>query len=322
MKSTHTSLQNRQVWSDSSRTRRSGRLTVTEKKTRCLEIDVERIGRPANVDIRTTQSSINFQSAANSANPAHPVTLSRHLKVQSKPRQATAAATHRNIPLPPISGSRNSCCKVERTAAVPLHRKGLAFAIGHNYQLPISRAMQANPVLHMLISQCGIANQVCNKSNKISGALAGGNKTIQDSATCSRLIKKTLHVQPAAALDLTIGQKKNDAADPSANDSSMMIPARVKHDASLCEARRQRDFCSDDSAIETEYQDSEDQGCAESLSEEDEEYYTDEKITEWVLKVNSSLFSMGNDELSCSKPAEEQDVATIKIIYSGDFDIL
>ncbi|GLD56373.1 uncharacterized protein AKAME5_000872500 [Lates japonicus] len=101
------------------------------------------------------------------------------------------------------------------------------------------------------------------------------------------------------------------------------MAVKVKHDASLCEAGQQRGFCSRDSAIETESECSEDRGHMERLKEDnddddDDEYYTDQRITEWVLKVNSSLFTTGNDELKSIKPAEEQDQATIKIIYTGD----
>ncbi|KAK1893411.1 Riboflavin-binding protein RibY [Dissostichus eleginoides] len=119
-----------------------------------------------------------------------------------------------------------------------------------------------------------------------------------------------------ATVDPTVRQKKYGVADPGANDSNTMMPVTVKPDARPTEARQQRDLCSDVSASETE---SECCGCLERLKEDSEdEYYTEQRITEWVLKVNSSLFSIGNDELKNSKPVEEQDVTTIKIIYTGD----
>lgn len=312
MKSSHTADHNKQDQPDLNRSRRSGgwRLNVTERKSRSLEISVHRIDRP-------TRSSYNLHETAKSAYHGHILT-------RSKPRQTVPAATHSDIPLPPITGSRSTSGKVEHTAAPPIHRKESAKPKGYSTRLPTGNMMR-NTVFHMIVTPSRKANQESKKYNQISVALAGGDKAaIQDSETTSRLIKQTFDAQPGASLtqaplDPPVRQKKNDASDPGANDSSMMMPVRVKHDASLCKARQQRDFCSDDSAIETESGVSEDKGPPERLMEDsDDEYYTDKRIAEWILKVNSSLFSKGNDEMKSSKPTEEQDVATIKIIYTGD----
>lgn len=206
---------------------------------------------------------------------------------------------------------------MERTDALPARRKESAKLKGYTS----GNVTAENTVFHVLVTQYGKVNQETNKYSKIS--VAGGKAAVQDSET--RLIKQTFDGQPAATLtpapvEPPVRQKKNDAADPGANDSSTMMPVRVKHDASLCEAGQQRDFCSDDSAIETESEDSEDKGHLGRLTEDsDDEYYTNQRITEWVRQVNSSLFSTGDDELKNSKPVEEQDVTTIKIIYSGDW---
>lgn len=319
MRSSRTVVLNKQDGSDLNRSRRSGRwgLNVTERKSRTLEISVQRIDRSIVANIKT-QSLIFLQAAAELVDTTRVLTKSKRLTGRSKPRQATS------IPLPPISGSRTISGKVERTDALPAHRKESAKPKGYSTHLPTGNMMTESTVFHVLVTHGGKVNQ-SNKYNKISVALAAGNKSaVQDSQTCSRLIKRTFDGQPAAtltpaAVDPLLQQKKNDASDPGAKDSSTMMPVRVKHDASLCKAGQQRDFCSDDSAIETESEDSGDKGRPDRLKKDgDEEYYTDQRITEWVLKVNSSLFSTGNDELNNSKPAEEQDVATIKIIYSGD----
>lgn len=319
MKRSHTAGHNKQDRSDLNRSRRSGGwgLNVTERKSRSLEVSVQRMDRP-------TRSFINLQATAKSAYLAHILTTSKPFMGLTKPRQTQTTATHSNIPLPPISGSRSISGKVVRTAAPPIHRKESAKPKGYNTHVATGNVMK-NTVFHMIVTQCGKANQESKKYNQISVALAGGDKAaVQDSETTSRLIKQTCDAQPDASLtpasvDPLVQQKKNDASDPGANDSSIMMPVRVKHDARLREARQQRDFCSDDSAIETESGGSEDKGRPERLEDDsDDEYYTDQRITEWVLKVNSSLFSTGHDEMKSSEPAEEQDVATIKIIYAGD----
>lgn len=307
MKSSRAGVHKKQDGSDLNRGRRSGRwgLNVTERGNQALEISVRRLDRPTVADIKM-RSSIYLQAAEKLADTAHVLARTKRLIGQSKQRQT------RGIPLPPIGGSRAVTGKVERTEALPAHRQESAKPKRYSTHLLTGNMMTKNTVFHLLVTQGRKLNQDSNKHNKISVALAAGNKAaIQD----CRLIKRTFDGQPAATstsatVDPPIRQK---------TDSRMMMPIRAKHDASLCEARRQRDFCSDDSAIETESEGSEDKGCLERLREDsDDEYYTDQRITEWVLKVNSSLFSTGDDELKKSKPAEEQDVATIKIIYSGE----
>lgn len=319
IESSHTIEHNMPGQSDLNRSGRSGRwgINATKKKSQALEISVQRIDRPVFADIKP-RSSVYLQSAEKIANTAHLLTRSKRLIGLSKPRQTSS------IPLPPISGSRTISGKGERTDALPAQRTKSAKPKGYRTHLPTGNMMTENTMFHVLVTQCGNVNQESNKYNKISVALAAGNKpAVQDFETRSRLIKRTVDGQPAATstpvhADPTARQK-NDASDPGASDSGTKMPVRAKHDASHCEARQQRDFCSDDSAIETESQGSEDKGRPERLKEDsNDEYYTDQRIAEWVLKVNSSLFLPGNDQLKSSKPAEELDEATIKIIYSGD----
>ena len=73
---------------------------------------------------------------------------------------------------------------------------------------------------------------------------------------------------------------------------------------------------SHDSAIESDSQSSESSKSREE--EEEEEYYTDQRIGEWVIRVNASLFSPSESEISCVSRLEEEDVDTIKIIYEQD----
>lgn len=301
-------VHNKQEGSDFDRSRRFGRrgLNVTEVKRHALETSVHRTDRPIVGDVKT-RPSVYLHAAATLADTAHVLTRPKRFTGLSKPRRMTS------IPLPPISRSRTISGKVERTDA--LHKPK---ACTH---LPTGNVLTENTVFHVLVTQGRKVNRESNKSNQISVALGAGNKVaVQDPETCSRLTKQTFDGHPPATSPPT--RHKNDANGPGASDSSAMMPVRAKHDASLSKARQQRDFCSDDSAVETESAGSPDKGRLERLREgsdgDDDEYYTEQRITEWVLKVNSSLFSAGNDELTRSKRAEEQDVATLKIIYSGD----
>lgn len=115
-------------------------------------------------------------------------------------------------------------------------------------------------------------------------------------------------------------QTTPDPRGPEDDGGPAVMPLGVKHDANLPMTKEQRGFCSDDSAIETESKGSRDKGRLEGLEEEgsDDEYYTEQRIAEWVLRVNASLFSIGEGDVTTSNPVEEQDLATVKIVYSGD----
>lgn len=298
-------VRNQLEGSEFDRSRRSGRrgLNVAKIKNHDLEISIRRTDRPIVADVKMWPS-IYIQAAAKLTDTAHVLTRSKRLIGLSKPRRMTS------VPLPPISRSGTVSGKVDSADA--LH-PGKLKACTH---LPTGNASMENTVFHVLVTHGRMVKRESNKSSKISVALGAGNKaTIQDSETCSRLTKQTFDGQPPATSPPI--RHKNDNNGPGASDGS-----GAKHDASLSKARQQRDFRSNDSAIETESEGSPDKGRLERLREgsddDDEEYYTEQRITEWVLKVNSSLFSAGSDELTRSERAEEQDLATIKIIYSGD----
>lgn len=313
------SVHNKQEGSDLNGSRRSGRWgsNVAERKSQALEIGIHQLDIAIVADIKTLSCTC-LRAAAKLADSANIPSRSKRFMDLSKPRRITS------IPLPPISGSRTSSGKVENTDALPAHRqksaKPKAYTGAH---LPFDK-FRDNKLYHVLVTQGWKMKREFNKSNKISVVLGAGNKAaFQGSETCNRLNKQAfdghpLATLPSAPVDPLI-RNKNDVCAPGTNDGSALMPVTAKHDASLSETRQQREFCSDDSAIETESEHSLDKGCLDRTKNDgDEEYYTDQRITEWVLKVNSSLFSMGSDELTRSKPAEEQDVATIKIIYSGD----
>lgn len=314
------SVQNKQEESDLNESRRSRRWgsNLAERKSQALEISIHRLDRAIIADIKT-RSCTCLRAAAKLADTANILGRSKRFVDLSKPRRMT------RIPLPPISGSRTISGKVEHTDAFPAHRQRSAKPKAYSGAHLPSDKFRDNKFYHVLVTQGLKIKREFNKSNKISVVLGAGNKeAFQGSETCGRLNKQAFDGHPPATLpsapvDALI-RNKNDTCGPGTNDGSVLMPVMAKHDASLSETRQQREFCSDDSAIETESEHSLDKGCLERTKDDgDEEYYTDQRITEWVLKVNSSLFSTESDELTRSKRAEEQDVATIKIIYSGDW---
>lgn len=181
-----------------------------------------------------------------------------------------------NIYLPPISGGKDY-------AASPLHLKKPK---GCFITLPAGSKTKENREFYVFGAQCERTKQEFNTCNKIKVAQ---NKK----ETCSRRIKGM--------------EDQSEPTEPQVHQK------RDGDGANQHEERQQRAFCSDDFA-ETESKESGDGGGPGGMQEDsdDEEYYSKKRIAEWVLKVNSSLFST----TSGSKPAEEQDVATI--IYSGD----
>lgn len=298
--------------SDLNKSGRSGQLgsNVSGRRSQTLEVGIQRVDGPAAADIKM-RSFIYLQAAAKLADAADVQTRSNRLMGLSKTRLTTS------ILLPPIIRASTISGKEEHTAALLAPRKESAKPRGNSAHLQTGNIKTEN-VFHVLVTQCGKVNQELNKYNQISVA---GNKAAADRG---RHIKWTFCGRPAATLtpapvEPPAQQRKNDTRDRGVSDSSTMMPVKVKHDATVCKETKQRGFHSSDSAIETESGDSEDKGHLERLNEDsDDEYYTDQRITEWVLKVNSSLFTTGDEELKGCKRVEEQDVATIKIIYTGD----
>ncbi|KAL1269986.1 hypothetical protein QQF64_032275 [Cirrhinus molitorella] len=104
--------------------------------------------------------------------------------------------------------------------------------------------------------------------------------------------------------DASAGQPQDGYLDiePSAKDKKVMIEKSVSRD------RPAQPFS--DSAIEMENEN-------EMIDSQEDEYYTNQRITAWIAKVNASLFSPLKDEI-IDQILEEQDVDTIKIIYDQD----
>lgn len=94
---------------------------------------------------------------------------------------------------------------------------------------------------------------------------------------------------------------------------------RAEHDACLTDPKQQRNFCSSDSAGETEAENRADKDGGRTPEDgDDDEDYNQQRIREWILDVNSCLFSKGQEELTKATHAQELDVATIKIVYGGE----
>lgn len=276
--------------------RRSGRcrLNASARKSQALEISVLDMGRPDDA-VAKAQPPMCLQAAARLAESVYILTRPRRLFNLSRPRRTA------NNPLPPISTLRATNTGAEGTKASQVQR-------------PAIKLLKEKAVCRVLIAEGRKWNWESSKSNKISATFE--NKVAaQQSETGSGLIKQTFDGQlPAPA------QTKPDPCGPRGDGGSVVMPLEVKHDTSLLMTKEQRDFCSDDSAIETESEGPRDKGILEVLEEEgsNDEYYTEQRISEWVLRVNASLFSVGDSDLTTSHSVEEQDVATVKIVYSGD----
>lgn len=96
----------------------------------------------------------------------------------------------------------------------------------------------------------------------------------------------------------------------SAKDREVMTE-RMKDSASVSKDRPAQPFS--DSAIEMENK----KEINEIMDSQEDEYYTNQRITAWIVKVNASLFSSSKDEI-IDQMLEEQDVGTIKIVYDQD----
>lgn len=275
--------------------RRSGRCrsNVSARKSQGLEINVHDMGRPDDSGAKL-QPSMCLQAAARLAENVYVLARSRRLVNLSRPKRTASD------PLPPISKSRVMTARVEQTKASQAQR-------------PASKLLMEKAVCHVLMAQARKVNCEWSKSNKIPAVLEN-KAAAQESKTGSRLIKQTFDGHLPVPARLT-----PDPRGPRADIGSVVMPLGLKHDASLPVTKEQKDFCSGDSAIETESEGSQDKGCLKGLEEgSDDEYYNEKRICEWVLRVNASLFSVENSNVTTSKPVEEQDVATVKIVYGGD----
>lgn len=101
-----------------------------------------------------------------------------------------------------------------------------------------------------------------------------------------------------------------EPSNVSANDREAM-KERIRDTASVSKGRPVQTLS--DSAIEMENE----KDMNEMIDNQEDEYYTNQRITAWIVKVNASLFSPLKDEI-IDQTLEEQDVDTIKIIYDQD----
>lgn len=212
--------------------------------------------------------------------------------VLSRPGCLSRPGRTSSLPLPPINGSRSQAGPGSARRQEPLKP-----------QTSPGRVLAGKSLFGAFIGQGRtviLKSEPCNKIQVVVGA--GKQASIQTAR------------QPhdASPSDPPIRPRK-DLSGPQSTHRG------AEHDACLTDPKQQRNFCLGDSAAVTEAEGCADKDGAQTLQEgEDEEYYKDQRIREWVLDVNSCLFSKGEEELTKATHAQELDVATIKIIYSGE----
>lgn len=203
-----------------------------------------------------------------------------------KPRQTTG------LPLPPINGSRSKANPISAHRLEPVKP-----------QTSPGSVLTGKSMFGVYIGQGRTVILKSEPCNKIHMVVEAGSKASTQSAS-----------QPHDAFpsDPPIRPKKG-ISGPESNHRG------GERDAYLTDPKQQKNFCSGDSAVETESDSSADKDGLQTLKEGgDDEYYNEQRISEWILKVNSCLFSKGEKELTEPTHAQEHDIATIKIIYSGE----
>lgn len=131
-----------------------------------------------------------------------------------------------------------------------------------------------------------------------------------------RVIKRANVKQSRYAHPLPPSAKKHTPGQ-SHSSSSEIDESKLDTDSSV--KTRQKPSSSNDSAVETESVSENAEGLEnehETQRSPEEEYYTNQRIAEWVLKVNGCLFSLTPDP-DINNSGKEQDTA-IKIVYDGD----
>ncbi|CAL8318915.1 unnamed protein product [Merluccius merluccius] len=220
----------------------------------------------------------------------------------------TVAAAARGVLLPPIPGSTALSRKEDEAVGVSA---SVPYSLA---RLSDSIVMRESAALRVLVarhkkrtetsdrakgSALGVSFRALGK-DLVSGPAAGGDL---DRA------KSPVAAATPALMELKIGPQKSDACPAAAAEPN----------TGLLKADPQRALW-DDSDAETESQGS--QGNATWRNsrwlDENDEYYTRQRIAEWVGKVNSTLFNTVKENLESLNPVEEQDTTTIKIIYDGD----
>ena len=258
------------------------------------------------------RKSADFQRAAKSTLSAHSFSRSRDIVVLREPRRdTTTAVAHSNL-LPPIAGSTSIPRKEEDipvvSASVPKSLTRLSNSIimreKTSFRVLVARHKRRTEISDQSSgSVFGVSFRVLNNdlnSETRSGPLTGG----LDRA------KSPVAAAAPALMELKIGPQKSDAC----------TAAAVEPNTRDLKAGQQRALCWDDSDAETESQCSEGSVTWKDSHwiEENDEYYTSQRIAEWVIKVNSTLFNTTKENFESLIPAEEQDISTIKIIYDGD----
>lgn len=212
--------------------------------------------------------------------------LSRSL---NNPQQMTG------LSLPPISGSRRTAdpASVHRQRAVkPQTSQGSGLTGTSMFGV---FGGQGRTVI--------LQSEPCNKTHV---ALGGANKAVIWASSQLRQPPPSIPVDPA------IRPKKGFSGPGSDHRGG-------EHDARLSDPKQQKNLCSSDSAVETESEGSSNKDGPQTLKEGgDDDYYNDQRIIDWILKVNSSLFSEGNKEIAERTHAQEHDITTIKIMYIGE----
>ncbi|KAL6459114.1 hypothetical protein MHYP_G00325860 [Metynnis hypsauchen] len=136
----------------------------------------------------------------------------------------------------------------------------------------------------------------------------------------SQNLELGLEILSRSALDQSskiLGLEENS---PITKDSGVITEGN-KDSRSMCRPKQHTRTLSD-SAIETETQSAHRKGGMGQerkvgTLDQEEEYYTSQRIIQWIIGVNASLFSTSKDELN--KPLlKEEDVDTIKIVYGQD----
>lgn len=259
------------------------RVNVKRRKSQKLDPCVHWMESKLAEDMKTRPPA-QMKTATKFANTAY--ILSRSL---NNPQRTTG------LSLPPISGSRSTAdpASVHRLESVKpqiSHGSGLT-----GTSLFGVFGSQGRTVI--------LQSEPCNKTHV---ALGGANKAVIWSASQLR------QPPPSVPADPVIRPKKGISGPGSDHRGG-------EHDARLSDPKQQKNLCSSDSAVETESEGSSNKDGPQTLKEGgDDDYYNDQRIGEWILKVNSSLFSKRNKEITEPTHAREHDITTIKIMYIGE----
>lgn len=259
------------------------KFNVKKRKSQMLDPCVHWMESKLAEDMKI-RSPAQMNTAAKIANTAY--ILSRSL---NNPQWMTG------LSLPPISGSRRTAdhASVHRLEAVkPQTSHGSSWTGKSMFGVFGS---QGRTVI--------LQSEPCNKTHV---TLGGANKAVIWSSSQLRQPPASVPVDPAI-------QPKKGFSGPGSDHRG------GEHDARFSDPKQQKNLCSSDSAVETESEGSSNKDGPRTLKEGgDDDYYNDQRIGDWILKVNSSLFSKGNKEIAEPTRAHEHDTATIKIMYIGE----